>query len=191
MKRFSEFHFTAKFWSFSLKKPFWMAGKIKFPAAIFLSPFLSTWKNHPCYYFVKPVNSKAFTTFMPVCKKHTRDTEIRPFCPGFRLKSVSFLSFSEKCKNQGSFCKHLIINKVLFLNLTEHGGSCENGACFYWPPFLSGKFTFKILTLQTYLVGGKKWKCWQVFIFPQWSIGIFTDILPSKIINSYRGNGGR
>jgi hypothetical protein len=35
----------------------------------------------------------------------------------------------------------LIINKVLFLNLTEHGGSYENGACFYHPPFLSGKFT--------------------------------------------------
>ena len=59
-------------------------------------------KNHPCYYFVKIVDSKAFTTFLLVCKKHTRDAEIRPFCPEFCLKSVSFLSFSEKCKNQGS-----------------------------------------------------------------------------------------
>ena len=90
-----------------------------------------------------------------MCKKHTRDAEIRPFCPGFCLKSLSFLSFSEKCKNQGSFCKCLIINKNAILHLTEHGGSYENGACFYQPPFLSGKFTLKILTLQTYLVGGK------------------------------------
>ncbi|MBE6394938.1 MAG: hypothetical protein E7044_12940 [Lentisphaerae bacterium] len=49
----------------------------------------------------------------------------------------------------------MIINKVLFLNLTEQGGTYENGACFYQPPFLSGKFTLKILTLQTYLVGGR------------------------------------
>ena len=30
-----------------------------------------------------------------------------------------------------------------------------NGACFYQSPFLSGKFTLKILTLQTYLLGGR------------------------------------
>ena len=65
--------------------------------------------------------------------------EIRPFCPGFCLKSVSFLTFSEKCKNQGSFCKFLIINKNVILHLAEHRGSYENGACFYQPPFLSGK----------------------------------------------------
>ena len=33
-----------------------------------------TWKNHPCYYFVKLVNSKAFTTFLLVYKKHTQVT---------------------------------------------------------------------------------------------------------------------
>ena len=33
-----------------------------------------------------------------------------------------------------------------------------NGACFYQSPFLSGKFTLKILTLQTYLVGGEEVK---------------------------------
>ena len=144
-------------------------------------------KNHPCDYFVKLFCSKDFTIFLPVCKKHTRDAEIRPFGSGFCLKSLSFLSFSEKCKNQGSFCKCLIISKVLFLHLTEHGGSYENGACFYLPPFLLGKFTLKILTLQTYLVEGRS----ENACFTQWSIGIFTDILPSKIINSYRGNGGR
>ena len=122
-----------------------------------------------------------------MCKKHTQDSEIRPFCPGFRLKSLSFLTFSEKCKNQGSFCKCLIINKVLFLLLAEHGGSYENGASFYQPPFLSGKFTLKILTLQIYLMG---WINENAGKFLS-SIWIFTDILPSKSINSYRGNGGR
>ena len=39
--------------------------------------------------------------------------------------------------------------------LPAQGGSYENGACFYQPPFLSGKFTLKFLTLQTYLVGGR------------------------------------
>ena len=61
------------------------------------------------------------------------------------------------------------------------------GDKIFQPPFLSGKFTLKILTLQTYLVGGRS----ENVGFPQWSIGIFTDILPSKIINSYRGRGGR
>ena len=59
------------------------------------------------------------------------------------------------CKNQDSFCKCLIINKVLFLYLTEHGGRYENGSSFYLPPFLSGNFTLKILTGITYLVGGR------------------------------------
>ena len=76
------------------------------------------------------------------------------FAPNF----VRILSFSEKCKNQGSFCKCFIINKNAILHLTEHGGSYENGASFYQPPFLSGKFTLKILTMQTYLVGGKEVK---------------------------------
>ena len=124
------------------------------------------------------------------------------------------------------------------------GERYENGACFYQPPFLSGKFTLKILTLQTYLVGERSENAgkfqayrhkelvnrnskiadgncsaqvqpdasiglvqrrtraaarmdlyikylWRYACFPQWSIGIFTDILPSKIINSYRGRGGR
>ena len=66
-----------------------------------------------------------------MCKKHTRDAEIRPFCPGFCLKSLFFLTFSEKCKNQGSFCKCLITNKVLFLYLTEHGGRYENADRFF------------------------------------------------------------
>ncbi len=45
-----------------------------------------------------------------------------PFCPGFCLKSLSFLSFSERCKNQGSFYKGLIINKNAILRLTGRMG---------------------------------------------------------------------
>ena len=113
-------------------------------------------------------------------KKHTRDAEIRPFGSGFCLKSLSFLSFSEKCKNQGSFCKCLIINKVLFLYLTEHGGSYENGACFYQPPFLSGKFTLKILTLQTYLVGGRSENAGKFLSSPNGLFGFLPIFYPQK-----------
>ena len=35
------------------------------------------------------------------------------------LKSLSFLTFSEKCNNQGSFYKCLIINKNAILHLPE------------------------------------------------------------------------
>ena len=115
-----------------------------------------------------------------MCKKHTRDAEIRPFCPGFCLKSLSFLTFSEKCKNQGSFCKCLIINKVLFLNLTEQGGTYENGACFYQPPFLSGKFTLKILTLQTYLVGGRSENAGKFLSSPNGLFGFLPTFYPQK-----------
>ena len=164
VKWFSEFYFTAKFWSFKLKKPFRMAGgEKKSEPPFFCPPFLSTWKNHPWYYFVKLFCSKGFTTFLPVCKKHTRDAEIRPFCPEFCLKSISFLSFSEKCKNQGSFCKWLIINKVLFLNLTEQGGNIRKRSVF-----LSALiFVWKIYPQNSYLAnlpyGGKKWKRWPFF----------------------------
>ena len=115
-----------------------------------------------------------------MCKKHTRDTEIRPFCPGFCLKSLSFLSFSEKCKNQGSFCKCLIINKNIILHLTEHGGRYENGACFYQPPFLSGKFTLKILTLQTYLVGGRSENAGKFLSSPNSLLGFLPTFYPQK-----------
>ena len=115
-----------------------------------------------------------------MCKKHTQDSEIRPFCPKFCLKSVSFLSFSEKCKNQGSFCKCLIINKVLFLYLTEHGGRYENGACFYQPPFLSGKFPLKILTEITYLVGGRSENAGKFLSAPNGLFGFLPTFYPQK-----------
>ena len=100
-----------------------------------------------------------------MCKKHTRDAEIRPFCPEFCQNSVWILSFSEKCKNQGSFCKCFIINKNAILHLTEHGGSYENGACFYQPPV----FVWKIYPQNSYLanlpcVGGGEVKMLASFL---------------------------
>ena len=115
-----------------------------------------------------------------MCKKHTRDAEIRPFCPGFRLKSVWILSFSEKCKNQGSFCKFLIINKFLFLNLTEQGGTYENGACFYQPPFLSGNLTLKILTEITYLVGWRNENAGKFLSSPNGLFGFLPTFSPQQ-----------
>ena len=69
-----------------------------------------------------------------MCKKHTQDSEIRPFCPGFCLKSLSFLSFAERCKNQGSFCKCFIINKVLFLCRTCAWGKLRKRSVFLSAP---------------------------------------------------------
>ena len=55
-------------------------------------------------------------------------------------------------------------------------GTYENGACFYQPPFLSGKFTLKILTLQTYLVGGRS----ENACFPNGLLGFLPTFYPQK-----------
>ena len=111
-----------------------------------------------------------------MCKKHTQTLKSDRFATNF----VWILSFSEKCKNQGSFCKCLIINKVFFLYLTEHGGTYENGACFYQPPFLSEKFTLKILTLQTYLVGGRSENAGKFLSTPNGLFGFLPTFYPQK-----------
>ena len=49
----------------------------------FYPPFNLAEKNHHCYYFVKLVDSKAFTTFLPVCKKHTQTLKSDRFVPDF------------------------------------------------------------------------------------------------------------
>jgi len=82
-----------------------MAGDDKKASRHFFIPLSNLSEKSSLLLFCKTRLLKGFTTFPPVCKKHTRDAEIRPFCPGFCLKSLSFLSFSEKCKNQGYFCK--------------------------------------------------------------------------------------
>jgi hypothetical protein len=74
----------------------------------------------------------------------------------------------------------LIINKVLFLNFTEQGGSYENGACFYQPPFLSGKFTLKILTEITYLVGGRNENVGKFLYSPNGLFGFSPTFYPQK-----------
>jgi len=68
----------------------------------------------------------------------------------------------------------------LFLNLAEHRGRYENGACFYQPPFLSGKFTLKILTLQTYLVGGRSENAGKFLSSPNGLFGFLPTFYPQK-----------
>ena len=74
----------------------------------------------------------------------------------------------------------MIINKVLFLHLTEHGGSYENGSSFYLPPFLSDNFTLKILTLQTYLVGGKSENAGKFLSDPNGLLGFLPTFHPQN-----------
>jgi hypothetical protein len=66
------------------------------------------------------------------------------------------------------------------LNLTEQGGTYENGACFYQPPFLSEKFTLKILTLQTYLVGGRSENAGKFLSSPNGLFGFLPTFYPQK-----------
>ena len=74
----------------------------------------------------------------------------------------------------------MIINKNIILHLTEHGGSYENGACFYQPPFLSGKFTLEILTEITYLVGGRSENAGKFFSAPNGLFGFLPTFYPQK-----------
>ena len=130
---------------------------LKIPAAIFFIPFFIYLKKSSLLFFCKTRWLKGFYNISASVQETHSDSEIRLFCPGFCLKSVWILTFSQKCKNQGSFCKCLIINKVLFFfTLPSMGERYENGACFYQPPFLSEKFTIKILSLQTYLVSERR-----------------------------------
>ena len=124
-------------------------------SAIFFALFSNLAKNSSLLLFCKTCWLKGCYNISSSVLETQSDSEIRSFPPGFCLKSVWILIFSEKCKKQGSFCKCLIINEVLYLYLTKHRGSYKNGARFYQSPFLFGKFTLKILTLQTYLVGGR------------------------------------
>ena len=74
----------------------------------------------------------------------------------------------------------MIINKNTILHLTEQGGSYENGACFYQPPFLSGKFTLKILTEITYLVGRRSENAGNFLSTPNGLFGFLPTFYPQK-----------
>ena len=118
-----------------------------------------------------------------MCKKHTRDAEIRPLYPGFGLKSLSFLTFSGKCKNKVLFVDALLLTKSCFYIEPAHVGNYENGTYFYQPPFLSGKFTLKILTLQTYLVGGRSENAGKFLSSPNGLFGFLPTFYPKKTSN--------
>ena len=74
----------------------------------------------------------------------------------------------------------MIINKNAISHLTEHGGSYENGAYFYLPPFLSGNFTLKILTEITYLVGGRNENAGKFLSSPNGLFGFLPTFYPQK-----------
>ncbi len=52
-------------------------------SAIFFIPLLILLTKSSLMLFVKLVDSKAFTTFLPVCKKHTQTLKSDRFAPGF------------------------------------------------------------------------------------------------------------
>ena len=115
------------------------------------------------------------------CVRNTREMlKSDRFAPNFVWNLSEFWVFLKSVKIKVLFCKCLIINKVLFLYLTEQGGSYENGACFYQPPFLSGKFTLIILTLQTYLVGGINENAGNFLSSPNGLFGFFPTFYPQK-----------
>ena len=86
-------------------------GRRSFGSAFFITNCANLFLFYP--------NCPSKSNLRPRANPPIQYTEIRPFCPEFRLKSLSFLSFSEKCKNQGSFCKCLIIKKNAILHLPE------------------------------------------------------------------------
>ena len=96
------------------KAPHWKCGEGETPPRVriplsppfFLSLFLSYWKKYPCYYFVKSVDSKGFSTFLSVCKKHTQTLKSDRFAMDFVLNLI----FSEKCKNKILFVSDWLSN---------------------------------------------------------------------------------
>ena len=67
---------------------FRMAGKDKKASRHFFCLLFIYLKKSSLLLFCKTLLFKGFTTFLPVCKKHTRDAEIRPFCPGFCVTCI-------------------------------------------------------------------------------------------------------
>ena len=146
VKWFSEFHFTAKVWVFKFKMRFRMAGgDKKFQPPFFLSPFLSTWKNHPCYFFVKLVDSKAFTTFLLVCKKHTQTQISDCFATNFVWNLSEFWVFLKVPKIKVLFVSAWLLTKMQFHILPSMGEVTKTERVFIFPHFCLENLPSKIL----------------------------------------------
>ena len=80
---------------------------------------------------------------------------MKDFCRSCQFSFVfglCILSFSEKCKNQGSFCKCLIINKVLFLYRTCAWGKIRKRSVFLSAPIFVGKIYLQNSYLSTWVL---------------------------------------
>jgi hypothetical protein len=74
----------------------------------------------------------------------------------------------------------LIINKVLFLYQTCAWEKLRKRSKFLSAPFLSGEFTLKILTLQTYLFWGRSKNAGKFLSSPNGLFGFLPTFYPQK-----------
>ena len=130
---------------------------IKKPADIFYPPFNLAEKNHPYYYFVKLVDSKDFTTFPPVCKKHTQTLTSDPFAPNFVWNLSEFWVFLKSVKIKILFVSAWLLTKSCFCTLPSMGEVMKTERVF-----ISPHFVWKIYPQNSYLAnlpcGGKEVK---------------------------------
>ena len=115
------------------------------------------------------------------CVRNTREMlKSDRFAPDFVWNHSLFWVFLKSVKIKVLFVSAWLLTKSCFCTEPAHGGSYENGACFYQPPFLSGKFTLKILTLQTYLVGGRSENAGKFLSAPNGLFGFLPTFYPQK-----------
>ena len=100
--------------------------------------------------------------------------------PDFVWNHSLFWLFLKSVKTKVLFVSAWLLTKSCFCTEPAQGGSYENGASFYQPPFLSGKFTLKILTLQTYLVGGRSENAGKFLSSPNGLFGFSPTFYPQK-----------
>jgi len=100
--------------------------------------------------------------------------------PDFVWNHSLFWLFLKSVKIKVLFVTAWLLTKSCFCTEPAQGGSYENGASFYQPPFLSGKFTLKILTLQTYLVGGRSENAGKFLSSPNGLFGFLPTFYPQK-----------
>ena len=124
--------------------------------------------------------AKYRTLPLPVCKKHTQTQISDRFAPDFVWNHSLFWLFLKSVKIKDIFVSAWLLTKSCFYTEPAHGGRYENGACFYQPPFLSEKFTLKILTLQTYLVEGRSENTGKFLSSPNGLFGFLPTFYPQK-----------
>ena len=102
------------------------------------------------------------------------------FAPDFVWNHSLFWVFLKSVTIKVLFISAWLLTKMQFYIEPAQGGTYENGACFYQPPFLSGKFTLKILTLQTYLMGWISEDAGKFLSSPNGLFGFLPTYYPQK-----------